>query len=172
MSEEIWKAVPGYEGRYEVSDQGRVRSLDRVDRFGRTHCGLVLKQKKAGGKIKYPTVSLCRGGVIATRYVHHLILEAFVGPRPSGHQACHDRGLAAGNVLGNLRYDTIAENQRDRMGQGTDQLGEHNTQAKLTTEDVLVIRKSKARGVDLAPIYAVSTSTISAIRTGKGWPHV
>jgi hypothetical protein len=176
---EEWRAIPGFEGLYEVSDWGRVRSLDREiiqrDRWGgwfvKMCRGKVLAPGRSG-QSGYASVHLSDGGKAKTKYVHLLVLAAFVGPRPAGLQGCHNRGIAAGNKLSNLRYDTIAENQRDRVADGTDQLGEKNTQAKLTWPEVHQIRASKLPGKELARQFSVSFSQISHIRNGKRWAHV
>lgn len=117
MPEETWKPVPGYEGKYEVSDLGRVRSLDRRDAIGRPIRGRVLK---AGVSSRgYEHVSLSDGRRALTRAVHTMVLEAFRGPRPPGAEACHGEGGARDNRLANLRWDSHSENMIDRSRHGT-----------------------------------------------------
>ena len=119
---ENWMPVVGYEGRYEVSDLGRVRSCDRQARTRGTstrfHPGRVLKGvANAGGRV---TVSLPDGaGGQKTRLVHHLVLEAFSGPRPDGTEACHWDGDASNNRLSNLRWDSHLSNEADKARHGT-----------------------------------------------------
>lgn len=110
----LWRAVPGWEGLYEVSDTGHVRSLDRVvpGRHGPTrYQGRVLATYGA----KYPVVCLAETGAGRKqyRYVHDLVLGAFVGPKPCGLEACHNNGNRKDNSLANLRYDTRSANARD-----------------------------------------------------------
>lgn len=114
---ETWRPVPHWEDLYEVSDRGRVRSLDRVDRFGRHFHGQILRADKIKGG--YERVSLARGGAVVRRQVHHLVLEAFVGPRPLAMEGCHGDGDPANNHLSNLRWDTRPENARDTVRHGT-----------------------------------------------------
>ena len=102
--DETWRAVPGYEGRYEVSDHGRVRSLLR---------GLMHPWHGFG----YPMVRLYDGAYKNMR-VHRLVLMAFVGPCPEGMEACHNDGDRANARLSNLRWDTHAANIEDRKGHG------------------------------------------------------
>jgi hypothetical protein len=118
-------ATPGEEWRpiidgYEVSNLGRVRSLDRIvtmkNGVSRRRRGRILKPFK-GDAYNHQVVSL---GHRDRRYVHILVLNAFVGPRPSeAHEACHNDGDPLNNALANLRWDTASANQRDRLRHGT-----------------------------------------------------
>ncbi len=114
MNEE-WRSVVGHEGAYEVSDLGRVRSLTRgvhcVRRNGepwlRTSPGRVLR---AGPSLSgHLSVVVGKGNTCA---VHRLVLEAFVGVCPKGHEALHLNHNPADNRLVNLRYGTRSENIR------------------------------------------------------------
>jgi len=126
QSNEQWLPVVGYEGIYEVSDQGRVRSLDRVLHYSngqrRTFPGKSLKHYLLRGR--YPTVRLRCNGQTRTRYVHHLVLEAFVGLRPEGTEACHANDIPNDNRLVNLRWDTKSANVQDQIKNGRN----HNTE--------------------------------------------
>lgn len=119
MSEE-WRDVPGYEGYYQVSDFGNVRSLDRVITYpgGQQYrkCGKVLKPAtKIGG---YLQVALNMNAIVITPKVHALVALAFLGERPEGMQVCHNNGDPSDNRLENLRYDTPAGNAADIMLHG------------------------------------------------------
>lgn len=114
---EIWKPIPGYEGRYEVSNQGRVRSLDR------TVPGKDGRVTFFKGRELQPWVS--NGGHLVVglgrnrrEYVHRLVLFAFVGPCPAGMEACHINDCPADNRVVNLRWDTRSENGLDRRRNG------------------------------------------------------
>lgn len=121
QSTERWLPVPSYEGCYEVSDHGRVRSLRRTvpAKNGKTQVvpGGVLKQSKLGNT-PYMKVALGKGRQQVTRSVHSLVLEAFVGPRPDGMEACHGFGGPQDNRLTNLRWDTLSENNYDMVRMG------------------------------------------------------
>jgi hypothetical protein len=105
---EIWKAIPGYEGQYEVSDQGRVKS------YRRDHEGRFLRPgRMPGGHL---SVALGRGN---SQCVHKLVLLAFVGPAPDKHECCHNNGNPADNRLENLRWGTRRENILDAVRHGT-----------------------------------------------------
>jgi hypothetical protein len=125
MSVENWRAVVGFEGLYEVSDLGHVRSLNRiVNSFpGLTRVAqgrLMRLQPRRSGHL---CVGLCRDGRRRLVNVHRLVLEAFVGPCPDGMECCHNDGDATNNRVENLRWDTRSENFLDRGRHGT----HHNT---------------------------------------------
>ena len=119
--EERWFAVPGYEGFYEVSDTGRVRSIDRyvagryVKRLIR---GKLLSQKLTNKGYPFVWLGLGEKGKSSYRTVHRLVLEAFVGPAPEGAVACHNNDIQTDNRLENLRWDTRSENQNDIVRNG------------------------------------------------------
>lgn len=112
---ERWLPVPGYEGLYEVSDQGRVRSIDCLDRLGRRRKGRVRVLTRDGYYLK---VSLSRDGKLKSFWVHALVLTAFVGPRPEGMECCHGPGGPLDNRLENLRWDTPSANSYDTVSHG------------------------------------------------------
>jgi hypothetical protein len=118
---ERWLPVVGYEGYYEVSDQGRVRSVDRIVKLkngrARRAPGRVLKLV-AHNRGDYRQVTLFRENRGAPTLVQHLVLEAFVGPRPAGMVCCHNDGDGSNNCLGNLRWDTYGENNLDLVRHG------------------------------------------------------
>lgn len=116
---EIWKPVVGFEGFYEVSNLGRVKSLSRYEPY-RRHPGKLTRLRRgriltaSKGSNGYYTVRLCG----KTRTVHSLVLEAFIGPKPDGLAACHGPDFdTSNNRLSNLRWDTYyANNAERRMG--------------------------------------------------------
>lgn len=121
---ETWRSVVGYEGLYEVSDLGRVRSLDRVVDRPKTAGGpqrlrgrILRTTQRADGRLY---VTLSKGGKVRPSRVSVLVLTAFVGPRPMDLVGCHNDGNPANNSLSNLRWDTQSENMRDKGRHGTD----------------------------------------------------
>jgi hypothetical protein len=116
---ERWLPVVGYEGLYDVSDMGRVRSLDRVLNDGRNWPGRILKPLMNKDR-PYPHVALRIAGHRVDKYIHQLVLETFVGSRPIGLEACHLNDIPADCRLTNLRWDTQSANRRDRIRNGKD----------------------------------------------------
>lgn len=174
---ERWLPVAGYEGIYEVSDLGRVRSLDRkvTHPNGQVH--------NLRGKIRipsdnghgYPALLLYRDGVKTCFKIHVLVAAAFLGPRPAGKEVAHWDGYRANPKLKNLRYATPKENQADRWRHGTRLYGERHGSAKLTASDVTAIRlrlKSGERSCDLAEEFGVVRSNIAEIKARRTWGHL
>lgn len=178
---ESWREVEGFEGYYEVSDRGRVRSVDREiaqqSRKGRTYT------RRLNGRMLKPSptiyghlqVPLRRDGGLFRLLVHRLVLLAFVGPAPEGCECCHNDGDLRNNQLCNLRWGTRRENAKDRYRHGTHGLGERNTAAKLTADDVRTIRGLASAGrsyAALAAAYQVKKRTVRAVVNRENWAHV
>lgn len=161
---EEWRDVVGCPA-YEVSNLGRVRSWWSSHGHVRSVPRLrtPVPATKRGG---YPTVLLSVAGARRLRYVHHLVLEAFVGPRPSAQECRHKDGNVTNNTVDNLAWATHAENLADKVAHGTSQHGERNAQAKLTNAEAATIRNSKEPLKVLAARFGVRESTISRIRSG------
>lgn len=117
---ERWLPVVGWEGLYEVSDQGHVRSVERtiylVDGRVRTFPSKILiPGRRDSGHLQ---VALWRDNKGKTRKIHQLVLEAFVGPCPEGMECRHDNDIPDDNRRSNLRWGTRSENHRDRVRNG------------------------------------------------------
>lgn len=168
--QEVWKDIPGYEGEYQVSDLGRVKSLRRCVR-----CGY-----KGRGKRRVPEKILrpgryCSSGHVSVVLrkgthglpVHKLVMLAFVGERPDGMDICHNDGNPSNNCLTNLRYDTRTNNILD--------VYKHSGKwRKLSPDDVKEIRTLLSAGVQgkvIAAKFDVGENSISRIKKGVtfGW---
>lgn len=111
-----WRAVPGYEGLYEASSDGQLRSLPRATTTGR-----VLKQSSGRpkpGVVPYLGVRLHRGDGGKRVRTHVIIAATFLGPRPAGQQIRHLNGDHADNRVENLAYGTAVENAADTTAHG------------------------------------------------------
>ena len=120
---ESWQPVPGYEGLYEVSDQGRVRSLDRVlsfeGRWGTTTRQVKGRVLRPGpGRADRLQVNLSKENVSWVVPIHKLVTLVFIGPRPEGHDIDHINGDFRDNRLVNLEYVTHQENQKRAYDMG------------------------------------------------------
>lgn len=118
---ENWKPVVGYEGHYEVSDLGNVRSLARTvtrsDGRVRPFPSKVLSQGFSGER-KRPLVALCKNGKQTTYWVHRLVAEAFLGPAPEGTEVCHRNDDCQDNRPTNLYWGTRTDNLNDMVANG------------------------------------------------------
>jgi hypothetical protein len=169
MPAENWLAIEGYEGRYAVSDQGNVMSMN----FAKSGLPGLLKFNLSRG---YQTVELQTGPVKKRFTVHRLVAGAFIGPRPEGMQINHIDGVKANNAASNLEYVTPSENQKHSFRIGLQSLrGEKHTRAKLTDEAICDIRARCASGetqTAVAKFYGVSQSAINLVVRRKRWAHI
>jgi hypothetical protein len=178
MKEE-WRPVVGLEGAYEVSNFGRVRSLDRIIRHGRGKAlrqirGRMLRQGRMKSGHFVVAVVGRKTKRNETSLVHHLVLEAFKGPRPQGQECLHGDGDPTNNHIDNLRWGTRQENVDDAKRHGTRLMGERCSYAILKDADIPIIRQRcriespKAIAID----YGVSRLTINNIKHNRAWKHI
>ncbi|GEM_PF-730982 len=174
MTEEIWKDIVGLEGWYQVSDLGRVRSVDRdfVDRRGHRRffpgAMIVITDDGAG----YQKFLSHKAGVKKNMTVHTCVLEAFTGPAPAGLECCHGNGNRKDNRHSNLRWGTKAENAKDRELHGTAIKGADSPNSKLTEQDVTSILRSPDSHAEVASRHGVTAELVGLIRNGKAWKHI
>lgn len=145
MEKEIWKDIPDYKGVYQVSNLGRIRSLDRYVKRGKSGFfkeGQIQKLQNNGNGYLYK--QLKHKGRHRNFYIHRLVLMVFIGERPDGMVVCHKDGDRTNNNLNNLRYDTPLENNIDQFRQGS-------RKNVLKNEEVLTIRKMYKEGY--RPLY-------------------
>lgn len=119
-SYEEWRSIPGYEGLYEISSIGRVRSLDRTVRHwrgGESHLRGKIKRTPIDGQ-GYRVVNLAQEGKQRTMAVHRLVALAFLGTPPGGTMVCHGDGDCLNNQADNLYYGTAEDNAQDRVRHG------------------------------------------------------
>jgi hypothetical protein len=171
---ETWRPIEGFAGLYDVSDAGRVVSLAfRNGRVARRERRLVLRPTR--NPSGYLMVSLCRGGVVHTRAIHRLVAAAFLEARPSpAHQIAHLNGDAADARACNLAWVTASENERHKIGHGTQVHGERSYLAKLTESDVVAMREARAAGASLRELmvrFGMSRGGVADICRGRCWTH-
>lgn len=177
MSEENWKPVVGYEGYYEASDHGRVRSVDRqveiMIRSKKTKMRFHAKMLTLDVcKIGYMRLGLSRDGTKKMHSVHRLVMAAFVGV--SSMDVNHKDGDKRNNHLSNLEYCTESENMvhRYRMLGQDGLLGSRNAASVLEEEDIPAIRADKRKVKEIAADYGVTIQAIWAVKKRKTWAHV
>lgn len=165
---EEWRAVPGWEGAYEVSSLGRVRSLTRTiatERGSRTYKGRMLSPGLVGWG--YRSVRLRADGRVDQKRVHQLVAAAFVGPCPEGFQVHHKDGNKENNQATNLEYVTPSENS-------TNAQSSLNRRRRLSDADIREIRA--LRGVatyhEIANRFGIGLATAWRIANGETWRSV
>ena len=171
--EEVWMDCPGWDSFYEVSSHGQVRSKKRPVQTPlgiSSRGGRVLKQ--IAHSTGYLCVNLTGGGIRRQELVHRLVLLAFQGPCPIGHQACHGDGVRSNCRLSNLRWDTIAGNHADKKKHGTAQIGSKNPHSRLTEEQAQIVKYSGRPLKKLASEFGVSFGCVDKIRYGQSWRHL
>jgi len=149
---EEWKDVVGFEGSYQVSNLGRVKSVHRKVKVGKGWQSVRERILKSQTLPKgYKQLILRKDGKHHAKYPHRLVLEAFIGPNPVGMECCHDDGNPANNRLDNLRWDTPESNNADKLRHGTVNhepcvKGEEVHTAVQTEHQVIALRQEWATG--------------------------
>ena len=169
--EEIWKPIPGYEGRYEVSNHGRVRSF--VTGTGSKGAVHYLKQDASHPR-GYRRVTLSMNRKTEKIQVHRLVAALFIGPPPTPeHQVDHDDFNTGNNRWDNLKWVTSQENHEhslDRHPRGTT-----HGQCRLSEGDVREIRTLYANGqtqTAIAEQFGISQGHCQRIVKNKSWTHL
>ena len=111
LENEIWKDIPNYEGFYQASNMGRIKSLERF-RKGKNDCLVPLKEKILKPKITrgYYQIVLCKNSTQKKYYIHRLVYETFNGAIPEGYEINHLDERPINNRLSNLNLVTHKEN--------------------------------------------------------------
>ena len=167
---EVWKDIVGNEGLYQVSNFGRVRSVDHHDSLGRLQIGRVLKPQLDGRK-NYFHVTLANRKIVQ---VHTLVAQAFI-PNPNNlPQVNHKDENKQNNRADNLEWCTAKYNNSYGSRKNLKH-GENHHGAKLTESDVREIKRLWKSGLlqkEIAVMYGMSKQHISTILNGKCWGWV
>ena len=158
---EEWRPIEGFRG-YEISSLGRIRRYR-----------ILTAHPDVDG---YPRIQLQRdNGKHIRRPLHRLVLFAFAGPPPPNCVASHLDGDRANARAENLVWETQRENIARKREHGTEQIGEKANNVKLTTEDVVEIRRRHEFGESktaLASAFSVTRANIRSIVLRKTWRHI
>ncbi|AXQ67825.1 HNH endonuclease [Bacillus phage Kioshi] len=168
MEKEIWKSLKGVVDNgdnYSVSSLGKIRN-DKLD--------IVLKHAINKG---YHCVGLCSKSKRINYTVHRLVALAFLDNPSDKEQVNHLDGNKSNNKLSNLEWSTRSENTKHAYDTGlSSRVGEKNSKNKLTSDDVIEIRRlfktGKYNTLDLANRYNVTRPNINSIVKGKSWKHL
>ena len=175
-----WRAVVGYEGKYEVSSLGNVRSLDRLvvhkKRNGVVKClykGKLLEHKWTKGL--YDQIYISRE---KQKYVHRLVAQAFIPNPENKPQVNHLDNNPSNNNVSNLEWTTQKENMEHCAKQGRNAInifrGESHPNSKLKNIDVIKIRemKGKKSNREIGKVFGVSKGAVQRIISRTGWTHI
>lgn len=170
---EIWKDIEGYNGRYQVSNLGRVRSVDYIEEINNKWGSTTLRKRK--GKVLKPCfdgkgnyIHVCLNG--RSKNIHRLVAKAFI-PNPNQYdEVNHKDEDKTNNKVSNLEWCTHKYNNNYGM-KATCSKGSNNGMSKITNDVALEIKeKSKyMRTSDIAKEYSLSESHVSAIKYGRRW---
>jgi len=174
MKEE-WKDVDGYEGYYQVSNLGNVKSLKRRNRG----VDMIMSPIKGGGGGKYRAVSFSVSGKIRKFFVHRLVAKAFI-PNPNGYsEVNHIDGKPVHNAANNLEFCDKRHNHLHAYAIGLQKpiIGEDVSTHIFTEREVKFIRYIKGvyphiKNSDIASFYGCSWRAIENVWTGKTWKHI
>lgn len=173
---EEWKDIPGYEGLYRVSSEGKIKRLPSI--VTRVLHGKEIQQRVPEKQLStngtYPGLSICKDGIPKRIYVHHVVADVFLGPRPEGMQVCHNDGNPKNPSLNNLRYDTPVGNAEDRHLHGTHAKGEHNPVNKYDEEMIANIKHDLLHypSHKVAEFWDMPKSTVRGIKQEQNWAFV
>jgi len=171
---EKWKDIPGYEGFYQVSNMGNIKSVDRRVSDGRLLKGRNIKPwRHTEG---YRMVSLSKNGKVIKMKISRLVLLAFV--RTTDFCILQVRHLNAkrdDDRLLNLKYGMQADNENDKISLNLDNAGERNGMSKLTVSQVREIKNLIAKKLtykEISKNYPIKPRSISDIACGRTWRNV
>lgn len=178
MNTELWRPIKDFDG-YEVSDHGNVRCWNNQNGCGsKVATPRLLKLTKFVGR-DYYKVAISNKDGRRDRRVHQLVLEAFVGPRPSpNHVVMHldDNGL--NNHVSNLKWGTNQENSDDMVRKGRSMRGEKASLAKITEatakqiKSELLLDTAYGNMRRISKKLGVTYRTVTEIKYGHSWKHI
>lgn len=168
---EIFVPIQGFEGFYEVSNYGKIKSLDRIDCMGQHRKELILK--RGIDSDGYPIHALSKDKVRTTIKVHRVVAIHFI-PNPDNlPQVNHKFGDKRDAFYLHLEWCTGSQNGQHARDTGLhSEVSETHKWAKLTNEEVLKIFNSKLSRKKLAKKYNATILTIGRIKNGYNWSHV
>jgi hypothetical protein len=174
---EIWKSIKGFEGLYEVSNQGRVKVLQRTAR-GRLNNIQTFKERilspinQSNGYLK---VNLVKDGIQKTCLIHRIVASAFI-EGDNSLTVNHINGIKTDNRVENLEWLSLSENHKHAFRIGLKCMkGEKSNGNKLLEHQVIEIKKLLNQGIThqkIADLYNVRRQTVTDINLKRRWSHI
>lgn len=170
MDNIIWKDVVGYEGLYQVSNTGLVKSLVRK---GRTQEIVMSPKNKKKG---YKEVTLYKDNNKSSVTIHQLVAQAFI-PNPNNYNCVlHKDDCPPNNHMDNLMWGTLGDNNKDRTNKGRQAKGEKHGRAVLTEQDVLAVRELRSKtgwgSPKISKYLGLSANAVGGVLYNNKWKHV
>ena len=166
---EIWMPISKYEGLYQVSNLGRIKSL--YSRTNNLKKGNIIKQRKNING--YLTVGLTKNNKQKTLRVHRLVAKEFCSNPKNKPCVNHIDGKKENNNYLNLEWVTYSENHKHAYKNNLmNRKGEFHNNSKLTNEDVIYIRKSKKTSKEISKIFDINQNYVTEIKRRKRWKHL
>lgn len=163
---EVWKDIEGYEGHYQVSNLGRVKSL----KFGKQ---LIMK----GGFTSngYPCVTLLANNKQLSKNIHRLVAESFLENRNSYKCVNHKNGIKSDNRVENLEWCTHKQNSKHAVNAGLIKSGENSYKCKTTEETIkkiFLLRKAGMQRKEIIKSLNISINVYKDVTSGKSWKNL
>lgn len=167
---EIWKDIKGYEGKYQISNLGRIKSIGRMTDFGKNKLWIEEKLLRyyITKKCLYFQITLRDYNLIPkNKMTHRLVAEAFI-PNPENKPFVnHKNGNKMDNSVENLEWVTPKENSQHAIETGLNvYYGENHTYCKISDNTVSLIREDRKNGMrysEIARKYEVSAGHVRDI---------
>ena len=174
---EIWKDIVGFDGQYQISNNGRYKSVERevVLKDGRVRVFKSKILKPFISKSGYPTATLSISGKNIKRSVHRLVAETFIENSFNKSDVNHIDGNKENNKVENLEWVSHSENLYHFHKLSDSNSGERNNLSKLKDDDIPVIREMHADGISskrISELFKVDYKTIWRIVTHQTWKNV
>jgi predicted XRE-type DNA-binding protein len=180
MESEIWKDIKDFEGIYQVSNMGRVKSVGRLVNSGKGVHSFTIKEKilAVDYSASYYRVTLSKNGKIKRFSVHRLVASTFISNPENKPQVNHKDGDKLNNKLDNLEWVTVSENNRHAIDTGLSipVKGEDHGMCKLKESDILEIRRlyheTNLTQQQIGDMFGIDRKYATEIISGECWKHV
>ena len=175
---EEWRDIKDYKGFYQVSNLGRIKSLERIVKHSKGGVKMQKERILKTSKSRYELASLSKEGCIKSYAVHRIVAETFIPNPKNKPQVNHKDGNILNNSAMNLEWCTASENTIHCIENSLrlTARGESSGPSKLSNDEVIEIRRTLASKKisyrSLAKSFGVNKQTISNIHKRKTWNHI